>query len=185
MSKEKIYLSNKTPEKEKKKGGWSSFFLVLLALGAFFISPAPDYLVSLIPNSLVKSVISPMYQEITLSNKPEQLSQPRKYDSAEELNVLGQNSGLCLMFKPDAIDDKTSKLAFHGKEIAEVIALSTENKEYRLDNVTLDKGNNATIICQKFGLRHSITPDQIKALYIRPFSPLSPDKVKWVTMKDL
>ncbi len=186
MSDDKIYLSDDSPKKAAKpKGGKLSFFVILLALGAFFISPAPDYLISLIPDNLVKEVISPIYQEVNLSEKLEHLDQPQKYTSAEQMNILSHNSGICFMFKKENVSDKILKLAFHGKEIAEIIAISPNNKEYTLDNVTLDESENSAVICQKFGLRYSLTPDQIKSIYVRPLSPLTPYKIKWATMKNL
>ncbi len=185
MSDDKIYLSSKSSEKENHKGGWLSFFLILFGLGAFFISPAPRYLISLIPDSLIKSSMKSMYQEIDLSNNDVPLAQPQKYTHTSPLNVLGHNSGICFLFNKENIDKKISNRAQRGREIAEIIALSMRGVEYILDEVTLDKDENTTVICQKFGLRYSVTPDQIKAIYIRPLSPLTPHKIKWVTVKKL
>ncbi len=186
MSDDGIYLGAPTPpKKQKRKSGFISFFIILFALGAFSISPAPDYLVSLIPDNLVRKIISPIYQEVTLSETREHLYQPQKYTNTKNFNILGHNSGICFLFNKENSVDKLSKRARFGRKIAEVIAVSEANKEYIMDEVTFEDGKNFTIICQKFSRKHSLLPDQIKALYVRPLSPFSPDKIKWVTMKGL
>ncbi len=195
MSKHKIYLSN--PEEnqppQKQRGGIVSFFVILICLGLFFISPLPKILFALIPNSVITYIISPVFKNVTLDKSKEQLSSPKKYQIQENMPVLGRDSGVCFTF--EHIDETRKKEARRGHVIAEIIAVSPEKKEYTLDEVTLDKikkreknnaqNSNIYIICQKFSRNISIIPDEIKAIYIRPLKPFTPLEIIWATKKDI
>ncbi|PCK00571.1 MAG: hypothetical protein COA45_01995 [Zetaproteobacteria bacterium] len=176
------------PQKnEKKKGGLTSFLLILIGLGVFFMSPIPSYLKSLIPESLVKSMFSSAYQDIVLEESSRRIETPIKYAKDNPLPVLGRDTGICFSFTldTDRIDKQRKEDAIHGQKIAEVIAISTEGTEYILNNVTLNETNDKIVICQTFGKRESLIPDYIKAIYIRPLQPFTPSKIIWVTIKDI
>ena len=170
---------------EKKKSGWTSFLLILIGLAAFFISPLPGYMISLIPESFIRSVFSPVVQDITLDKTPGHFKEPRKYKHTEALPVLGRDTGLCFIF--ETLDTRSIEKAKRGKPVAEIIAVSMENKEYTLDNVTLTEGRSDDkkfVLCQKFSRNDSLIPDKITAIYIRPLTPFTPLRVVWATIKD-
>ena len=184
MSEKEIPLKDNKPP-EKGKSGWTSFLLILIGLAAFFISPLPRYMISLIPEPLIRSVFSPIVQDITLDETPGHFAEPRKYEHTEPLPVLGRDTGLCFIF--ETLNARSIEKAKRGKPVAEIIAVNMENKEYTLDNVTLTKGKNDDkkfILCQKFSRNDSLIPDKITAVYIRPLSPFTPSKIVWATMKD-
>lgn len=180
------------PPEKRKINDLTLFFLILLGLAAFFMSPIPSYFRSLIPESFMKSVFSDAYQDVMLDENPERLKEPKKYAGTEPLPVLGHGTGVCFSFastiateNKSAIDKKRLEGAKHGETIAEIIAISTDKREYVLDNVTLNETKNKSVICQKFSVRSSLFPDGIKAVYIRPLRSFTPSTIIWATAKDI
>ena len=180
------------PAGKRKVNDLTLFILILLGLGAFFMSPIPSYFRSLIPESFVKSIFSDAYQDVTLDDNPERLKEPKKYAKTEPLPVLGRGTGICFSFastiaeeNKSAIDKKRLEGAKHGEIIAEIIAISTDKTEYVLDNVTLNETQDKSILCQKFSARSSLFPEGIKAVYIRPLRPFTPSTIIWATAKDV
>ncbi len=171
-------------ENTKKSSGRTSLFLILFVTIIFFITPVPKILFSLIPDSVIARALSPIYQDIELSSAPTTITKPQKLTHEKLLPVLGHNTGICFTFSGDL--DKELKHAARGKVIAEIIALTPDKKEYILDETTLNKTDNgSSIICQKFSRNHSLVPDQIKAVYVRPLKPFTPDKITWATVKKM
>lgn len=168
------------------------FILILLGLGAFFMSPIPSYFRSLIPERFMKSIFSDAYQSVILDENSKRLKEPKKYAKTEPLPVLGHGTGICFSFastiaeeNKSAIDKKRLEDAKHGKIIADIIAISTDKTEYVLNNVTLNETKNKSIVCQKFSVRNSLFPDGIEAVYIRPLRPFTPSAIIWATAKDI
>ncbi|GEM_PF-6956136 len=189
MSDKEIHLASTstTVGNKVKKRGWRNFLIIAVMLIAFFISPLPRFFVSKIPDSIIKSVIAPIYKEVVLSETAQRLSEPKKYEYTKPLPILGRDTGVCFTFDQGSISDKEVRQAKQNKKIAEIIVLSMQNKKYILDNISVDKAKNAKntyLICQKFGLRDSILPEQVRAVYIRPITPLSPSKITWATMAE-
>ena len=178
----KIPLKDITPQPQTKNNrGWPSFFLILFALGAITISPLPSYLASLIPKSIINSVMAPIAQKIILDENPAEFSAPRKYEHTSPLPVLGRESGLCFTFSN--LDEYRLKRAKHGRIIAEIIAVGDDNKEYTLDEVNLTNAQEK-IICQSFSRSDSLIPKTVNEIYIRPLSPFSPITVTWASMRE-
>lgn len=185
MTKRKIPLTDpQNPDPAKKGRGWKVYLFFFLALCLLFLSPLPAYFVSLIPKSIIKSAIHPLYQNITLDETPGTLTAPKQYQATKPLPVLGRNTGICFTFS--ATDAKTQK------PIAKIIAIDTDKTEYTLSDVSLskrenpkDKDKNITTICQKFGTQDSLLPEAIQSVQIIPKKPLTPTKILWATRKDL
>ncbi|PCI99998.1 MAG: hypothetical protein COB14_05465 [Alphaproteobacteria bacterium] len=180
------------PEGKKKMNDLPLFILILLGLGIFFMSPIPHYLKSLIPETFMKSVFSDAYQDVVLDENPERLKEPKKYEQATPLPVLGRGTGVCFSFNStiaaenkSAIDKKRLESAKYGEIIAEIIAVSMDKTEYILDNVTLNETENKSVICQTFSRQDSLYPNQVKAIYVRPLRPFTPSTITWATAKDI
>ena len=180
------------PAGKRKINDLTLFILILLGLGAFFMSPIPSYLTSHIPESFVKSVFSDAYQDVILDENPARLKEPKKYAQPSPLPVLGRGTGICFSFastiaaeNKSAINIKRLEGSKHGEVIAEIIAVSIDKTEYVLDNVTLNETNNKSVICQTFSTRDSLFPDEIEAIYVRPLKPFTPSKIIWATAKDI
>lgn len=196
MSKQKIHLDDLEEEdqsQQPQKFGLPSFLVILILMGIFFVSPIPNMLASLIPHSIVKSVISPVFQNITLDEAPLPLTTPKKYQNTEELTVLGRDSGVCFTF--NTMDKEQKNRITRGKLIAEIIAVTPDKTEYMLDKITLDevseysksKKQNITtyVVCQKFSTSSIILPDTITTIYTRPIKPFTPLKIMWATKADI
>ncbi len=180
------------PAGRRKLNDLTLFILILLGLGAFFMSPIPSYFRSLIPESFMKSVFFDAYQSVILDENPKQLKAPKKYVQTAPLPVLGHGTGICFSFtstiaeeNKNIIDKKRLEGAKHGEIIAEIIAISADKTEYVLNNVTLNETKGKSVICQKFSVRSSLFPDGIKAVYIRPLRPFTPSTIIWATAKDI
>ena len=179
----------------KKIGPISAFLLIIIALGAFFLSPAPTLISSYIPDSFYRHLYNDLYRYYTLDESGTLIDEPKKFAHTSNLPILGRNTGLCFEFsatprKPNnaVITEKQLEDAKRGISIAEVIAVSPDKKEYTMDDITIthrESGYNKSIICQKFHLRDSILPEEIEAIYVRPLKKFKPEKVLWATAKDV
>lgn len=181
-----------SPEGKRKMSDLTLFILIFLGLGIFFISPIPHYLKSLIPETFMKSVFSDAYQDVILDENPARLKEPKKYEQAVPLPVLGRGTGVCFSFtstiateNKSAIDKKRLGSAKYGEIIAEIIAVSMDKTEYILDHVTLNETENKSVICQTFSHQDSLYPNQVKAIYVRPLRPFTPSTITWATAKDI
>ncbi|MGH1378807.1 MAG: hypothetical protein ACRBB3_08290 [Alphaproteobacteria bacterium] len=178
------------PKSNMRINGISSFILILLGLVILFISPAPAYLLSLLPNSYVETIFSGVYKELIIDNLELPITDPQKIITTKEFPLLGRDTGLCFSFSTPLdnsekkIDAKILEKTKYGEPIAEIIAISKDKTEYQLNKVTSDRIDNKIIVCHKFSKRSSIIPNNIENVYIRPLTPLTPDKVVWRTVKD-
>lgn len=178
--------------KKKKLNDLTVFILIFLGLGAFFLSSSPSYLISLIPQTFTKSMLSGMYKDVVLDDNPARISQPQKYKKDTPLPVMGYKTGVCFSFpstlkkeNKSAIDIKRLEGAKYGKTIAEIIAIAEDKTEYILDTVTLNSTGVESIICQKLSQSNSLFPEAIEAVYIRPLRAFTPSRIIWVTTIDV
>jgi len=187
------------PQKKKGISGKTVFTLTIIFVLLFFLSPLPEIMVGLIPQSAVRKVLSPLYQEIILEDKTHALKEPRKYEGKTPLSILSHNTGICFSFystpqKADSniISAKILKDARRGRGIAEVIAVDKNKREHQLKKVDITERNAdedneepTSIICHTFGNYISTLPEAITAIYVRPYDPITPHKVTWFTIKDI
>ncbi|MGH1457172.1 MAG: hypothetical protein ACRBDI_10355 [Alphaproteobacteria bacterium] len=197
MTKEKQEKS-----KQPKKGIslWQGFWLIAFVAFLFFVTPLFSFLVSLIPPTIVKDIMSPYYQDVILDERASRLSEPLKYDKNAPYDVLGRDSGVCFKFHstrkhptPDNIDQYRLDKAFHGKKIAEIIIVDENKKQYELKETSLTEGieypdgapeRRYSIICQRIGKTHIYIPDKVTGIFIRPLEPFTPAAIIWATRKE-
>lgn len=198
---------NKTPAIKTKSttkkglGLWKTMLMIIVALLLFFFTPLFGFLISFIPNTLVRDLISPYYQDVILDESRKQLSEPLKYDTGAPYDVLGRDSGVCFKFYSTRKNENKSQIdkyrlnrAAKGKPIAEIIITDLQKKQYTLKETSLledteyneekNTQEHFSIICQRIGRTHPILPSTITAIYIRPLAPFTPNKVIWATRKE-
>ncbi len=187
------------PQKKKGVSGKTVFAITIIFVLLFFISPLPEMIIGLIPQSAVRKVLSPLYQEIILEDKTHALKEPRKYESKNPLSILSHNTGICFSFygTPQTADSKiiSAKIlkdARRGRGIAEVIAVDNNKKEHQMKKVDITERNRedaneepVSIICHTFGNHISSLPEAITTIYVRPYDPITPHKVTWFTIKNI
>ncbi len=187
----------KKKQKRKDSGSKISIILILLILG-YFLTPLPRYALSLIPESWIQDWLSSHYQTIVLHEGVDTIDAPRKFHSSTPLPVFGLESGICFYFHSTTQNENRALLKSEHMDIArrtgviaEIIAIDLNKKEYNLDvgeflEFEYETDKPYSIICQKFNRQYSLPPEQIDAIYVRPFLPFfTPYKVTWETIKSV
>ncbi len=185
----KIYLADPSDPEQGAKALRTVKRLVLafILVIALLLSPVPAFIAKhLIPKEVKNYFLSDVYQNIVLWDSNTLIDQPQKFERSPPLEVLGRNTGLCFLLVPTSVDEEVLEKARQNKSFIEVVALSTDNREYSLREIQLsEEDKDKLILCHKFGKEHSLLPGNIKTVYINPSHAFIPEQIYWASVKDI
>lgn len=163
--------------------------MVLFAVIIFFTSPAPRYLISLLPAEFFFFVFSSFYETVEFIDEETFIDKNRIFRHHRVLPVLGRDTALCFTLnQADQIEPDILQDLKQGKRLARVFAMNKDNQAYPMDAVTVDyprDREDLVVICQKFDTNVSIIPRDLTKIAVEPKFAFPVISAQWVTAKDL